>query len=166
MVAVAVAADALSGGGGFGASKPRARPRAATYTKAALEKACDRFEAVKAGKGSFVVDVYGGAPGGSKLFFVGKVAHDLKTPPECAIAALAPLLAPHARFLQPLLEGRGDLDWFVAPGDTEVEVAKGERPLVALGDGVAKASHDPGFSPEWYEAGEDGFYVRRDTAAS
>ena len=158
------AAPLRAGGGGFGAPAPRPPPPAKVkkYSKAALEFAYEQFEALTAAKGTFVVDLYCGAPGGSKLFFVGKVAHDLKTPPECALAALAHLLGPHARFLQPLLNAHPDLEWFVAPGNSEVQVAKGEAAVAAIAFGTTKASHHPGFAPEWYEDGEDGFYVRRE----
>ena len=43
-----------------------------------------------------------------------------------------------------------------------VEVAKGEAPLTIVEPARAKPNHKPGFAPEWYEPGEEGFYVRRD----
>ena len=150
---------------GFGAP-PKNKPPAVEkrYTKAALEKSYEAFDAIQE-RGGFTVDCYCGAPQGSKLFFVGKIAHDMKTPPECALAALRHLLVPHACFLQPLLAASKDkLVWGVAKGGTEVAVAKGEEPITMIDFGKAKASHNPGFSPEWYEAGEDGFYVRREEA--
>jgi hypothetical protein len=54
------------------------------------------------------------------------------------------------------------LDWGVAPGNTEVAVAKGEEAITLVDLGKAKTSHKPGFAPEWYEQGEEGFYVRRE----
>lgn len=149
---------------GFGAPPKHKPPTVAKkYSKAALEKAHEVFDAVKASPGGYTVDVYCGAPGGAKLFFVGKVAHDLKTPPECALAALRYLLEPHACFLQPLLVPHAaGLDWGVAPGNTEVAVAKGEEAITLVDLGKAKTSHKPGFAPEWYEQGEEGFYVRRE----
>ena len=95
------------------------------------------------------------------MWFVGKIGHDLATPPESALTALSHLLEPHAKFLQPVLENR-DLVWGLARGNSEVEVAKGEAPLTIVEPARAKPNHKPGFAPEWYEPGEEGFYVRRD----
>mmetsp|Transcript_7713 Transcript_7713/g.22905 ORF Transcript_7713/g.22905 Transcript_7713/m.22905 type:complete len:180 (-) Transcript_7713:36-575(-) len=153
---------ALHAGGGFGAPAPARSSEPKKYNKASLQRAQDRFEElVEKPRGTHVVDVYAGAPKGQKLFFIGKVCHDLKTPPECALKALEYLLAPHARSLQPLLEREKSLDYAIATGNTEVQVAKGEVALTLVEPAKAKDSHQPGFRPELYENGEDGFYVRR-----
>ena len=86
----------------------------------------------------------------------------LATPPESALTASMYLLAPHAKFLQPVLENR-DLVWGLARGNSEVQVAKGEAPIEMVELVRAKPNHKPGFAPEWYEPGEDAFYVRRET---
>ena len=146
---------------GFGAPKPKPPPKK-EYSKKALEKSHERFDELKAReRGTFVVDVYCGVRDASKLWFVGKIGHDLATPPESALTALSHLLEPHAKFLQPVLENR-DLVWGLARGNSEVEVAKGEAPLELVEPARAKPNHKPGFAPEWYEPGEEGFYVRRD----
>ena len=146
---------------GFGAPKPKQQPKK-EYSKKALEKSHERFDELKAReRGTFVVDVYVGVRDASKLWFVGKIGHDLATPPESALTALSHLLEPHAKFLQPVLENR-DLVWGLARGNSEVEVAKGEVPLELVEPARAKPNHKPGFAPEWYEPGEEGFYVRRD----
>lgn len=149
---------------GFGAPKVNKPPPVEKkYSKAALEKSYEQFEKVKGSKGSHLVDIYVGKPEGSKFFFLGKCAHDLKTPPECALAALRYLLVPHACFLQPLLTASSEkLVFGIAKGNSELEVAKGEAPITTIEMGKAKLSHKPGFSPEWYEDGEEGFYVRRE----
>ena len=146
---------------GFGAPKPKQQPKR-EYSKKALEKSHERFDELKAReRGTFVVDVYVGVRDASKLWFVGKIGHDLATPPESALTALSHLLEPHAKFLQPVLENR-ELVWGLARGNSEVEVAKGEVPLEVVEPARAKPNHKPGFAPEWYEPGEEGFYVRRD----
>ena len=146
---------------GFGAPKPKQQPKK-EYSKKALEKSHERFDELKAReRGTFIVDVYVGVRDASKLWFVGKIGHDLATPPESALTALSHLLEPHAKFLQPVLENR-ELVWGLARGNSEVEVAKGEVPLELVKPARAKPNHKPGFAPEWYEPGEEGFYVRRD----
>ena len=187
---------------GFGAPPPKPPP-SKKYDKKTLQKAHERFDEVKAGKGGLVMDVsrarrpsraaaaatmrvssdsaaagavdgprddvrgfskrrYAGAPEGSKLFFVGKIGHDIKTPPDAALTALQHLLKPHACFLQPALNAYADkLVWAIARGNSEVEVAKGEEAATFVEPMPAKATHRPGFAPEWYEPGEEGFYIRR-----
>ena len=94
---------------------------------------------------------------------MGKIGHDIKTPPDAALTALQHLLKPHACFLQPALNAYADkLVWAIARGNSEVEVAKGEETATFVEPMPAKATHRPGFAPEWYEPGEEGFYIRRD----
>ena len=84
---------------GFGAPKPKPPPKK-EYSKKALEKSHERFDELKAReRGTFIVDVYCGVRDASKLWFVGKIGHDLATPPESALTALSHLLEPHAKFL-------------------------------------------------------------------
>ena len=145
---------------GFGAPKPKPPPKK-EYSKKALEKSHERFDELKAReRGTFIVDVYCGVRDASKLWFVGKIGHDLATPPESALTALSHLLEPHAKFLQPVLENR-DLVWGLARGNSEVEVAKGEAPWSSWRPARAKPNHKPGFAPA-VRARRGGFYVRRD----
>ena len=147
---------------GFGAPAPKLTPKK-EYSQKTLEKAHARFDELKAReRGTFIVDVYCGVKDASKLWFVGKLGHDLATPPESALTASMYLLAPHAKFLQPVLENR-DLVWGLARGNSEVQVAKGEALIEMVELVRAKPNHKPGFAPEWYEPGEDAFYVRRET---
>ena len=76
-------------------------------------------------------------------------------------AALLGVAVGGLALLPPVLEHR-DLVWGLARGNSEVEVAKGEAPLELVEPARAKPNHKPGFAPEWYEPGEEGFYVRRD----
>lgn len=136
------------------ARSSRIRYSKATLTK--LDKAFARLRDI----GTF--DCYCGASDASKLFFIGKIA--TSQPAAAAVAAIRKtVLEPHAKLLQPLLSAK-QVDFFVAPGNTEVAVAKGHQALQIVKTSAAKAEWETvGFRPEIYGPDEEGFYVRRKT---
>lgn len=146
---------------GFGAPSVNSAAKSSKirYSKATLtnlDKAFARLRDV----GTF--DCYCGASDASKLFFIGKIA--TSQPAAAAVAAIRKsVLEPHAKLLQPLLSAK-QVDFFVAPGNTEVAVAKGEQALQKVPTSAKKAEWNAvGFRPETYGPDEEGFYVRRKT---
>ena len=106
--------------GGFGSATETAAPKKVYSTKT-LRTLAKRFDSLK--KTGSIVDVYAGASDGDKLFFLGKVASPKNA--DAAASALRWCLKSHAAALQAPLTSR-QLDYFFAPGDTELAVAKGE----------------------------------------
>ena len=116
-------------------------------------------------------DVYVPEPDGSETFwFVGKVARTSDVSVEQAVARQWPLICEHAALLRPqeLWPSRANLDAWIAPGDSEIEVAY-NRPDVVFTkmskdvDGASEIKHNLiGFQGERYEQGEGmGFRTHR-----
>mmetsp|Transcript_35924 Transcript_35924/g.78710 ORF Transcript_35924/g.78710 Transcript_35924/m.78710 type:complete len:288 (-) Transcript_35924:246-1109(-) len=116
-------------------------------------------------------DVYARKAGDDTFWFAGKVARVSDVSPELAVARQWSLIETHAARLRPieLYPSRGKLELWIAPGDSEMDVAYNrpdckfvqmKRPEDLEGVGVIRQA-EIGFQGEIYEGGEDGFRTWR-----
>ena len=114
-------------------------------------------------------DVYVHEPKSSVFWFVGKIARVSDVSPAQAVSRQWNLIETHAAHLRPieLFPSRASLDIWIAPGDSEMDVAY-NRPDVVMekmnrevegADGLK--SMLMGFQGEMYEGGEEGFRTLR-----
>ncbi|KAG5193150.1 hypothetical protein JKP88DRAFT_214446 [Tribonema minus] len=128
-----------------------------------MEEQMRQFQRIK-DAGGVITDLYARAPGDPKFFFTGKIATGTVTV-EQAVHLHKALAAEYIRMLVPDLPER--LQFFVAPGGTEVAVAKNEIGLKRmLADGAPDLStvtslREVGFMPEPYGPGETVYYTRK-----
>ena len=115
-------------------------------------------------------DVYVREPKSDTFWFVGKIARVSDVSVEHAVARQYNLIETHAANLRPieLFPARGSLEIWVAPGDSELEVAY-NRPDVIFQkidhrniEGTEQIKNTlVGFQGEMYEQGEQGFRTWR-----
>jgi len=116
-------------------------------------------------------DVYSRAPGSNTWFFVGKTARVSDVSSQMAVARQWSLIETHASRLRPieLFPKKGVLELWVAPGDSEMDVAY-NRPTVRFvemkrPESVPNVDNvrnvEVGFQGEMYEGGEEGFRTQR-----
>ena len=131
------------------------------------------FVAIREAAGpSLTNDVYIRDPRNQQVFwFVGKLARISDVTPAQAIARQWNLIETHAANLRPLelFPNRGQLEIWIAPGDSEMDVAY-NRPTVVFEKVTfpedttqidALKSITMGFQGEMYEGGEEGFRTWR-----
>jgi hypothetical protein len=116
----------------------------------------------EAGGSEMTNDVYIPDPNSEMFWFVGKIARISDVPVDQAVARQWPLIEQHAANLRPieLFPHRGDLKVWLAPGDSELDVAY-NRPDVKFikmekdVEGAAGIkSNLVGFQGEVYDKGE------------
>jgi hypothetical protein len=123
------------------------------------------------GGASVTNDVYVRSPNSNEFWFCGKIARISDVTVEQAVAKQYPLIEEHAARLRPmeLYPKRGSLEIWVAPGDSEMDVAY-NRPHIQFKkmkrsdevDGAANVRNlEIGFQGEIYESGEEGFRTWR-----
>lgn len=128
------------------------------------------FVAIReAGGKELTNDVYIREPNTEVFWFVGKVARVSDVTLAQAVSRQWPLIETHGANLRPieLFPGRGSLEIWCAPGDSEMEVAYNNPDLVFTkmtrevdGANAVKNSFI-GFQGEMYEGGEQGFRTWR-----
>ena len=119
-------------------------------------------------KSDLLHDVYVRQPDTEIYWFLGKVARVSDVSLEDCIGKQWPLLEQHAIHLRPLelYAHYGSLQLYVAPGDSELDVAY-NRPDIVFQKMTRPTSPPPiknnlvGFQGEVYEPGEDGFRTWR-----
>lgn len=149
-------------------------PRDMKYNMYNLQKQRDNYESMKAVGGKDIAnDVYAKDPEDDTFWFVGKIARVGDVTVERAMARLWPMIEEHAARLRPveLYPKWGKLELWVAPGDSEIDVAycKPEIQFVQMFreiDGEADISKtvrnvEIGFQGELYESNEEGFRTKR-----
>lgn len=130
------------------------------------------FVAIREAGGPEVTnDIYARDPDSSTFFFVGKVACISDVSVEKAIARQYALIEEHSARLRPseLYSKKGSLEIWVAPGDSEMDVAY-NRPHIRFlkmnkadeVDGADEVRNlEVGFQGEIYDSDEDGFRTWR-----
>ncbi|CAM9416257.1 unnamed protein product [Chrysoparadoxa australica] len=121
------------------------------------------------GAGAERCDVYVRAPGGEKFFFSGKVAFDSTVTKDIAVQAQKGLISDHCRRCLAFTKSPDQLpdqvEFFTAPADTEVAVAKNENDLSRAQqvEITCDVEHGQvGFMPEDYSMpGETVYYCRK-----
>lgn len=149
---------------------PLAGPRDMRYDMHNINRQRDHFEAIRAAAGTELLhDVYARDPAEDTFWFVGKVARTSAVTPARAVARQWLLIEEHACRLRPaeLWPQRGGLQLWVAPGDSEMDVAYRKPDLAfsrmdrdAEGAGAVR-NVEVGFAGELYENDEEGFRTRR-----
>mmetsp|Transcript_24756 Transcript_24756/g.51610 ORF Transcript_24756/g.51610 Transcript_24756/m.51610 type:complete len:258 (-) Transcript_24756:31-804(-) len=148
-------------------------PRDMKYNLFNIKRLRDNFDSIRAVGGKDLTnDVYARDPDTDTFWFIGKVARVSDVPIEKAMARQWPMLEEHAARLRPqeLFPKWGSLQLWLAPGDSELDVAY-NRPNIKfvqmfrdVGDGdiVAEIRNvEIGFQGEVYESGEEGFRTWR-----
>lgn len=135
-----------------------------------IQRQRENFESIMkvAGK-DLTNDVYARDPETDIFWFIGKVARVSDIALERAIARQWPMIEEHSARLRPaeLYPKWGSLQLWVAPGDTELDVAycKPEIQFVQMLRDVKGASNvrnvEIGFAGELYESDEEGFRTTR-----
>uniref|UniRef100_A0A6V2CKV0 Uncharacterized protein n=1 Tax=Ditylum brightwellii TaxID=49249 RepID=A0A6V2CKV0_9STRA len=149
-------------------------PRDMRYISANLIRQRNHFEAIRniAGK-EMIADIYVRDPKSITWWFAGKVARVSDVPIEEAIARQWNLIEEHACNLRPreILPIRKKMELWIAPGDSELEVAY-NRPTLQMTKMDRSLADDMtiirkiknvmiGFEGEVYEGGEMGFRAER-----
>jgi hypothetical protein len=130
------------------------------------------FVAIRGAGGPEVTnDIYVRDPDSSTFFFVGKVARISDVSVEKAIARQYVLIEEHAARLRPLelYSKKGSLEIWVAPGDSELDVAYNRPHIQFLKmnkadevDGAEEVRNiEVGFQGEIYDSDEEGFRTLR-----
>ncbi len=147
-------------------------PKDMRYIEFNVVRQNHNFSAIRqAGGPDMTNDVYVRAPGCDTFWFVGKVARISDISIEKAVARQYGLIEEHASRLRPLelYPESGSLEIWVAPGDSEMDVAY-NRPsvrFIKMGRADAVEGTDSvrnvevGFQGELYEGGEEGFRTLR-----
>ena len=130
------------------------------------------FTAIRdAGGPEITNDIYVRSSESDTFWFIGKVARISDVSIEKAIARQYPLIEEHAARLRPmeLYPKKGSLEIWIAPGDSEMDVAY-NRPNVQFRkmgrpedvDGADDVRNiEVGFAGEVYDSGEEGFRTWR-----
>ncbi|GAX27290.1 hypothetical protein FisN_23Lh142 [Fistulifera solaris] len=130
----------------------------------------EHFLAIREAAGKELTnDVYVREPKSETFWFAGKVARVTDVTVEQAVARQWPLIEMHAGNLRPieLFPSRGALEIWIAPGDSEMEVAYNNPNLIFTKmekdvPGAQSISNIMvGFQGEMYEPGEKGFRTWR-----
>eukprot|EP00640_Fibrocapsa_japonica_P004259 CAMPEP_0113935358 /NCGR_PEP_ID=MMETSP1339-20121228/2518_1 /TAXON_ID=94617 /ORGANISM="Fibrocapsa japonica" /LENGTH=227 /DNA_ID=CAMNT_0000937477 /DNA_START=20 /DNA_END=703 /DNA_ORIENTATION=- /assembly_acc=CAM_ASM_000762 len=125
-----------------------------------MEKQMKSFKLLQRESGSVLNDVYLRAPDAEKFFFAGKVLRNPSAGIAECLLCQKNLLLDHGRMLtKELLPS--NIQFFIAPGNTEVAVAQQEIDLerVELEEHVAADPSQVGFQPETYGPGEPIYYT-------
>eukprot|EP01082_Thalassiosira_pseudonana_P001072 g1466.t1 g1466 contig10:2151086-2151859(-) len=148
-------------------------PRDMKYNLFNLKRQRDAFDAIRSVAGKELTnDVYARDPTDDTrtFFFVGKLARVSDVSLEKAIARQWPMIEEHSARLRPLelYPKWGQLELWVAPGDSELDVAycRPDIPFTKQTRDVEGASNvrniECGFQGEVYENDEEGFRTVRD----
>ena len=143
-------------------------PRDMQYNQRNCQRQGRNYNAIQQ-VGGPIHDVYARDPSNQVFWFVGKIARVSDVSAEQAVRRQWPLIEIHASNLRPLelFAVRGVMELWVAPGDSEMDVAY-NRPDVEFtkmsreieGTETIKNSL-MGFQGEVYESGEEGFRTWR-----
>eukprot|EP00584_Thalassiosira_punctigera_P018379 CAMPEP_0172552212 /NCGR_PEP_ID=MMETSP1067-20121228/43690_1 /TAXON_ID=265564 ORGANISM="Thalassiosira punctigera, Strain Tpunct2005C2" /NCGR_SAMPLE_ID=MMETSP1067 /ASSEMBLY_ACC=CAM_ASM_000444 /LENGTH=248 /DNA_ID=CAMNT_0013340139 /DNA_START=77 /DNA_END=823 /DNA_ORIENTATION=- len=145
-------------------------PRDMKYNMFNIDRQRTNFESIKAVAGKDLTnDVYARNPETDTFWFIGKVAHVSDVSVEKAVARQWAMVEEHSARLRPaeLYPKWGSLQLWVAPGDSELDVAycKPEIKFVQMFRDVGGASEvrniEVGFQGELYENDEEGFRTIR-----
>lgn len=149
--------------------KPPVRPDM-KYLPRNCQRQHEHFLAIREAAGKELTnDVYVREPKSETFWFAGKVARVSDITVEQAVARQWPLIEMHAAHLRPieLFPSREALEIWIAPGDSEMEVAYNKPDLLfskmekdVLGS-QSISNIMVGFQGEMYEAGEKGFRTWR-----
>lgn len=135
-----------------------------------IQRQRTNFESIKTVAGKELInDVYARDPDSETFWFVGKIAHVTDVPLEKAIARQWSMIEEHSARLRPaeLYPKWGKLELWVAPGDSELDVAYCKPEIVFLQmfrdvDGACDIRNvEVGFAGELYESNEEGFRTVR-----
>lgn len=135
-----------------------------------IQRQRTNFESIKTVAGKELInDVYARDPDSETFWFVGKIAHVTDVPLEKAIARQWSMIEEHSARLRPaeLYPKWGKLELWVAPGDSELDVAYCKPEIVFLQmfidvDGACDVRNvEVGFAGELYESNEEGFRTVR-----
>lgn len=148
-------------------------PKDMKYNEYNLMRQNKNFMAIKSVGGSELThDIYARDPTTNVCWFVGKIARISDVSVEKAVARQYPLIEEHSARLRPLelFDKKGWMELWVAPGDSELDVAY-NRPHVVfvkmpraheMEGGVEDVRNvEVGFQGEIYEGGEEGFRTLR-----
>ncbi|KAL7435695.1 hypothetical protein ACHAXH_002717 [Discostella pseudostelligera] len=145
-------------------------PRDMKYILFNIQRQRENFENIKAVAGKELTnDIYARDPNMDTFWYVGKVAHVSDVPIDKAIARQWSMIEEHSARLRPaeLYPKWGKLELWVAPGDSELDVAYCKPEIVFQQmfrdvDGAADVrSVEVGFAGELYENNEEGFRTVR-----
>lgn len=142
------------------------------YVERNVVRAHQTFLAIRESGGKEMTnDIYVRDPESDVFWYVGKIARISDVSLEQCVARQWPMIEKHASHLRPLelFPKRGRLEIWVAPGDSEMEVAYNRPGLKMIkmskedpGGTVAKVKNIfIGFQGEVYQKGEDGFRTWR-----
>ena len=126
------------------------------------------YKRLRAKDFSNCVDVYVRNPKSDKFWFVGKSAANVEVcDPSIGAAVQKRIIFEHAKLLQTELRRSSTLQLWIAPPNTELEVAKHQITLAPGARGLKEAlissalgATQVGFDPEQYLDEAKGFYVR------
>lgn len=145
-------------------------PRDMKYNIFNIKRQRENFDSIKAVAGTDLTnDVYARDEETDTFWFIGKVARVSDIPLEKAMARQWPMIQEHSARLRPvdLYPKWGSLQLWVAPGDSEIDVAycKPEIVFIQMFSDVDDASEvrnmEIGFAGELYESDEEGFRTKR-----
>lgn len=144
-------------------------PRDMKYNMFNIQRQRENFESIKTVAGNDLTnDVYARDPKTDTFWFVGKVARVSDIPLEKAVARQWSMIEEHSARLRPieLYPTWGSLQLWVAPGDSELDVAycKPEVQFIQMfdvDDATAVRNVEVGFAGELYESDEEGFRTTR-----
>lgn len=148
-------------------------PRDMKYNMFNINRQREHFEAIKAAAGKDLThDVYARDPDSETFWFIGKVARTSDVTAERAVARQWNMVEEHACRLRPaeLYPKWGKLQLWVAPGDSEMDVAYCNADLVFVQierdvEGAGDVRNvEIGFAGELYENDEQGFRTQRTDA--
>lgn len=145
-------------------------PRDMKYIFFNLKRQRENYESIRAIAGKDLTnDVYARDPDADVFWFVGKVARVSDVPLEMAVARQWTMIEEHSARLRPseLYPKWGSLQLWVAPGDSELDVAYCRPEIVFRQmfrdvDGASEVRNvEVGFAGELYENDEEGFRTQR-----
>ena len=145
-------------------------PRDMKYNLFNIQRQRENFESIKAVAGvELTNDVYARDPKSDTFWFVGKAARTSDVPIENAIARQWSMIEEHSARLRPveLYPKWGELELWVAPGDSELDVAYCKPEVVFqqmfrdVNDACDVRNVEVGFAGELYESNEEGFRTVR-----
>lgn len=145
-------------------------PRDMKYNLFNIQRQRENFESIKAVAGKELInDVYARDPSTDCFWFVGKVAHVSDVPLEKGFARQWSMIEEHSSRLRPveLYPKWGELELWVAPGDSELDVAYCKPEIVFrqmfrnVDNACDVRNVEVGFAGELYENNEEGFRTVR-----
>ena len=144
------------------------------YTKDNIDRQTNTYKKIRdAGGVQCVLDVYARAAPQSAFWFVGKMALCSTASPDEGVSRQWNLIEEHACRLRPIELGRafGQVELFVAPGDTEAACNQNKLPLQRINkldkDTVKHvALIEVGFVCEYVTSNGVGFFVNRNSDGS